>query len=243
MGRSVAAIQAVNHTAVEKPVKKPVETFTEEEQRDITGILGNPRFAPGARAGYLLRAHGEKLRYSPRAKLLYLLLAGFIGADKKRPGTIGVSMKKLAAWANCTPRCAQSAIRELTRSGPLPLLLETPGRPGKVSQYQFVRDPFSVAAAQAADAERTRKHRQPDYSRAQLQALKDGGAAELDRQIPGMKKKFNWMTPTRPAPSPVQASPDPDREKFLADLKALQRKSGPPFAPLPSPNPRSGLRP
>jgi hypothetical protein len=241
MGGSVAtAIQAVNHKAVEKPV----ETFTEKEQREITRILGDPDYAPGARAGYLLRAHGEKLRYSPRAKLLYMLLAGFIGADKKRPGSIAVSMKKLASWSNCTTRSAQSAIRELTRSGPLPLLLETPGRPGKVSEYQFVRDPFTVAAAQAADAERTRKHRQPDYSRAQLQAIRAGGADELDRQIPGMKKKFNWMTPTRPAPSPVQASPDPDREQFLAGLRAAkQRIKRSAFASSPSPDPRSGLRP
>lgn len=241
MGGSVAtAIQAVNHKAVEKPV----ETFTEKEQREITRILGNPRYAPGARAGYLLRAHGEKLRYSPRAKLLYVLLAGFIGADKKRPGTIGVSMKKLAAWANCTPRCAQSAIRELTRSGPLPLLLETPGRPGRVSEYQFVRDPFTVAVAQAADAERTRKHRQPDYSRAQFQAIRAGGADELDRQIPGMQKKFNHLTPTRPVPSPVKASPDPDREQFLAGLRAAkQRMRMKTFASSPSPDPRSRLRP
>lgn len=222
MGGSVAtAIEAVNPTGQVVP-------FTEEERRGIIRILSNAKYAPGARAGYLLRAHGEKLRFSPRAKLLYLLLAGFVGADPTRPERIAVSMRKLAAWANCTTRSAQSAIRELTRSGPLPLLLETPGRPGRVSEYQVVRDPFEVAAAQLAAAARTRTHRQPAYGKGQIQAFREGGAAELDRKLPILKKRQGWNLPTRAAlPAPAAPPPSPPYS----------------FAHVNTPNPRSGLRP
>lgn len=183
--------------------ERRVSRFTEAERASINAILSNPKVGPGVRAGILLRKH-PTLEYSRNAKLLYLLISGFIGADGLRTGGISVSMKKLAAWINASTRSAQAAVRELVRSGPLPLLTETPGRPGRVGEYRFVSNPFAVAELQQAEAERTRQHRQPRTSRERNAIMlsryvtEELDAGTTNAKLKAVDARLNWNLPTRP---------------------------------------------
>ena len=181
--------------------------FTQSERADITRILSDPAYGVGTRAAHFMRQYGHRLTFSVRAKLIYVLMAGFVGQDKNR---FTVPLKRIAGWADCTPRSAQRAIRELTRSGPLPLLLETPGRPGKVSEYRLVHDPFTVAAQQAADAERTRQRREAAKVAAERAAREAAFAAHPDNSVAAcdalaeavtpIRKKARHLLPTRKVP-------------------------------------------
>lgn len=231
---------------------EPVNTFPEQARRGIVRILSNKDYSPGARAGYLLREYGKQLEFSPRAKLLYLLLAGFMGADKKRPQSVCVSMAKLAEWLNCTPRSAQTAVRELTRSGPVPLLLEIPGRPGRVSEYSVVRDPFTIATQQAADTARILQRRRPAYLAGQFAAVREaneGQQGQIESRLTEVSKRQRWNTATRPAVvaddhhqvTPPHSTPTPTRRRParpapLPDDQAPWRAWKPPaFAPHTEP--------
>lgn len=182
--------------------RSPASGFSEEDQKKIIWILTNPKTMYGTRAGYLLRMF-PNLAFSPRAKLLYVLIAGFIGADRKTDGAISVSMKKLATWINATPRTAQSAIRELTRSGPVPLLVEVPGRPGRVGKYGWVNNPFALLEAQAKDAERVRQARDGrlrDERNEAFKALHSSKTIDEDTfaaKLAAAERRAAWNLPTR----------------------------------------------
>ena len=176
--------------------------FSSGERDRIIGILSNPNVGYGTRAGYLLRKC-PRLKFTRPAKLLYVLLAGFLGVDSKlEKNTVRVPLKVLAGWLGCTPRTVQTLVRELVRSGPLPLLTATPGRPGRASQYTFVENPFAVAAAQAEETERAHRFRQPRLVTMQaaiMVATEAGtiGSEEAGRRHQEAYKRKNWNTTTR----------------------------------------------
>jgi hypothetical protein len=183
--------------------KSPPRDLTASDQEKIAGILGRAGIGFGTRAGLLLRQF-PNLGFSRNAKLLYLLLAGFIGADGERTGEISVSLKKLAQWLECSTRSTQAAIRELCRTGPFPLLTQNPGRPGRVGKYGWVSNPFELARRQAAQAEVTRAQRR-------AQATREKNAIFVDRFVNGsideetaraklaaVEQRTKWNLPARP---------------------------------------------
>lgn len=186
--------------------------FSEADRDKIIRILTNATTMWGARAGLLMRLFPQ-LVTSVNAGYVYVLLAGMMGADGKKDGTISVSMKLIATWLGKTPRTAQSAIRELTRSGPVPLLVEVPGRPGRVSKYGWVNNPFALLEAQLADAQRVREVRQGRLSAERNEAFK---------AFHGTKTTSN--------------------EAFAAKIAAAERRAEWNLRPA-SQNPRNPLRP
>jgi hypothetical protein len=166
----------------------------------------NSDYGLGTRANYLFRTCADFLRFSPRAWLLYLALSGFFGADKKLPAdSIRVPMRKIARWLGCGERTAQRVVRELTRSGPLPLLIEQPGREGRVSQYTFIRDPFKMAAMQEVEAVRSKRKRNAGIVAQQLAIQQAEQRGELSPEVAARKLKATaqrrtWNTPTRTLP-------------------------------------------
>lgn len=145
------------------------------------------------------------MQYSPHATALYLLLSGFFGADKKlAPDTVRVPMRVIARWLHCTSRTAQRAVQELTRSGPLPLILEKPGRPGQVSEDTFVRDPFKVAAMQEVEAVRNKAKRGAAIvaAQAEIHAAESRGditPAGAAAKLKATALRRTWNTPMRGA--------------------------------------------
>ena len=171
------------------------DEFDSTEQQKINGILGDAKFSTGARAQYLFR-NCPGLRFSTRAKLLYLLIAGF-KLDNK--GNVTIPAKVLAKWVGASRRTVSSLVRELCRTGPIPLLLEQPGRPGRASQFTFVVRPFTVAHNNERAGKDNRRHRQPDATQAQIAAFKAREAGEIDeaeetRRNRETSKRRDWMT-------------------------------------------------
>jgi hypothetical protein len=185
---------------------KPLPELTPDVRDGIVALLSNPKTGPGTRAAYLCRRFPSYLGISPRARLLYVLLAGFIGADHKTTGTICVSMRKLAEWLQCSPRAAQNAVRELVRSGPFPLLTSLPGRQGRASEYGFVCNPFALADRQELDAQRTRERRQSrtsaDRNAVMIEQYSRGTLAAEDaaRKLAAISRRQEWNLPTRQVP-------------------------------------------
>ncbi len=205
--------------AVDRPKRRPPLQPTPEVYYGIIAILSNPKTGPGTRAAYLCRKYSRYLGISARARLLYVLLSGFIGADGRSNGRITVPMKKLAEWLDCTPRVAQSAVRELVRSGPLPLMTSNPGRPGRASEYGFVSNPFALAEQQAEDAQRTRERRQRRTSaerNAVMIAHHVKGTLDADaarRELSAIAKRHEWNLPTRVPLSSRPAKPASSLER------------------------------
>jgi hypothetical protein len=205
------------------PATRTALMFSSAERDAIIQALSNPKHGFGARAQYFVRNCGPKVRaaaeaagvptFSIGALSTYMLLAGFIGADKKHPDRIAVTMRTIAGWLGCSPRSAQAYVRELVRSGPLPLLVERPGKPGKPSCYGFVSNPFEIARHQADDAARVKQARtrdcvgEPVAAAFRAHVAGDITEAELHRRRAEAYKRRNWNTATRPA---VVVKPDPD---------------------------------
>jgi hypothetical protein len=138
-------------------MSKPILVLTADQKEAILKILngnGKKKMFFESRAGRLMRAFNNVLGFSGPAHLLYLHLAGFMGIDKKRArDEVQVGADVMARWLGCKERAVQKFIRELTLSGPLPLIdKRVPGGVGKTTLYAFVCDPFELAARQAEAA-------------------------------------------------------------------------------------------
>lgn len=129
-----------------------------------------------------------------------------MGLDEEHPDSIAVPMKVLAAWLGCTPRSAQMAIRELTRSGPIPLLRQNIGMTGRVSRYHFIEDPFAEAHRQQHAAARLQHIRQPQLIAERNAAFLahqrlETTSTELATVVRTAEGRAKWGLPTRRLPS------------------------------------------
>lgn len=178
-----------------------------EIQSEISDWLSG-RGGPGTRAGIVLRKYPDVFAgFSLKAKIVYVHLSGMMGLDKDDPTSIAVPMKTIAKWLNSTQRSAQNAIRELTRSGPLPLLKQEIGRTGRVSRYRFVEDPFAEALRQEQTAARVKKTRRPRLvaeRNAAFLAHQRGETTneQLTDDVRAAEGRAAWALPTRSLPKP-----------------------------------------
>lgn len=140
-------------------------------------------------AGYLVRQCPELFR-GPLEIAVYVLLAGTL----EKSGTPRTwDLSQLARWTQRSKRAVQLALNYLTLSGPLPLLLHTPGKPGRSGSYAFVRDPFAVAYQQHQDAKAASSRRQPGILQAQIAAFK----ADNDARAIRAGRRRTWNVATR----------------------------------------------
>lgn len=144
----------------------------------------------GAVAGFLCRTYPRVFARNATAELLYVLLAGLLPMNG-RP--VAITLTKLATWLGRSQRSTSEALHFLTLSGPLPLLLHVPGKPGRCGSYAFVRDPFHVAIKQARDADAARSRRQQGILAAQRVAILAGDAEREKRTA----RRRTYMTPRR----------------------------------------------
>lgn len=137
---------------------------TRIDETDYFGIvsaLGNSKYRPGTRAGYVLRNHATALKgFSMRALLLYRHIADLMGKAGQPSDEVVVPLKVLARWGQCSTRQASAEIRQLARTGPFPLLFQITGRKGRsAGRYRLVTNPFTLAAHQVSEAQQARQHR------------------------------------------------------------------------------------
>lgn len=181
-----------------------------------TAILSNEHFPRGARAAHFMRTVGGSLKFSVEARYLYVQIASCM----TKTNTATVARTAIVNWlGGVSPRTASRIVAELTRTGPVPLLVQKPGRPGRASVFAFVHNPWALAETQAAQAAETRAKRQGRVLAKQQQIQRDAEAASstgdpvtTEATIAKMhraRRMADWALPKRTPPVPV-----PDR-RFL----------------------------
>jgi hypothetical protein len=164
---------------------------------------GKPTYSFGARAGFFLRQFPEFSPKTPRARELYRHLADLTKSDEMgRPKPLSFLHSKLAAYLRCSTRTISAVLRELERTGLLPLIGVTPGKQGRASRFLFVCDPFTWAEHQDAEAKRVRAVRHARTVADQARAIRAGEsgdvtkarAAQLEREA---QRRREWNLPPR----------------------------------------------
>jgi hypothetical protein len=183
----------------------PTHSVDEDVQAQATRILSNGMFPRGARAGHFMRTVGASLKFSIQARYLYVQIASLM----TQTSTAKVPTTAIRNWlGGVSVRTATRVIAELTRTGPVPLLTQTPGRPGRPSVYGFVVNPWALAETQAKQAAETRAKRQPRVHAKQQQIVADAQASGLTNAATIAKlahagRRATWALPTRTPPAPV----------------------------------------
>jgi hypothetical protein len=165
------------------------------QQRDtITLVLSNGQFPFAARAAHLWRAAPD-LGFNVSARFAYVLIAGAM----TKQGTATIARATLAKWLAVDKRTVTRIVRELTRSGPLPLLAVTPGRKGHgVSVFQWVSNPCAFAEAQEAAAAEIRAKRAPAVLDAQAHIYaQQPDTPERAAALARTTQRREWALPTR----------------------------------------------
>ena len=126
----------------------------------ILDILNDQRLFAEVRAGKLMRNFNHILRFSCTASLLYHDLAGFMRKNHGGQFQTKIAISKMQLWmGGRSQRAVQDDIRELTLSGPLPLIrkLVPGGMGGRRTLYGFVLNPFDLAEQQLTQAQTARR--------------------------------------------------------------------------------------
>jgi len=155
-----------------------------EIRRTLSGTpdpaTGAPTFSFGARAGYFLRHFPQFGPQTPRARELYRHLADLMESEASgAPKAIHITHAKLSRYLCCSERAVSALVRQLARTGLLPLVGVTPGRTGRASRFIFVCDPFSWAENQDAEAVCVRAKRQLSTIDEQLSAFRAEERGEI----------------------------------------------------------------
>jgi hypothetical protein len=164
---------------------------------------GVPQFSIGARAGYFLRHFPDCAPPSSRAREIYRYIADLSHMDAAgHPQPVSIPHKTLAKYAHCAERSVSAAVRVLARTGRLPLIGVTPGKPGRASRFVFVCDPFAWAAAQEVEADRVRGVRQSAVARKQAQTFRAAQSgtmtdAEAEQHARNLQRQREWNLPPR----------------------------------------------
>jgi hypothetical protein len=136
----------------------------------------------------------------------------------KKTNTATVARTAIMNWlGGASPRTASRIVAELTRTGPVPLLVQKPGRPGRASVFVFVHNPWALKETQDAQAIETRAKRQGRVLAKQQQIQRDAeassttgglesGVAAIEATIAKMhraRRMADWALPKRTPPVPV----------------------------------------
>ena len=169
------------------------------ERREILAILGKRTDTFSSRAAEFLSMFAYWSPTQPRAKLLYLLIAHKLDRlptyDARHGGrpSYFVTYAALSVVLGCNKKTIQRCVRELHRTGPLPLLHISVGAIGRATSYSFIEDPFRYAAAQVLN--KTNRHARAEQQRA---AMRAAGFTDADAAMsPWIKQRETWMVSNR----------------------------------------------
>ena len=188
-----------------------------EQKNKILSILNEKLFYE-VRAGKLMRNFNHVLGFSCTASLLYRDIAGLMGASKtRRPDEVQVGISVMRRWMSGrspqgsikerASRAVQNDIRELTLSGPLPLIEKRVqgGLGGKRTVYSFVTDPFKLAERQLTRAKYAAAGEHNISTRAAIQII---DAVSGDRCL--TERQVEWFAATDGEPE----YDDPDEREY-----------------------------
>ncbi len=142
------------HGANEPTSQHVADGSRTSERRAILAVLGRRTDTFTYRALEFLSLFAYQSPAQPRAKLLYVLIAHkldrlptFDARHGGRPSYF-VTYAALSVILGCNKKTIQRCVRELHRTGPLPLLHVIVGALGRATSYSFIEDPFRYDAAQ-----------------------------------------------------------------------------------------------
>ena len=181
------------------PTRHRMAADTSLELRAIRAILGRKTDPFAKRAMTLLERFPHWSPQNPRAKLLYVVIAHRLDVrntvEAKRSGrrSHSVTYAVLAKTMACSETSIKRCVKELHRTGPLPLLDVSVGKRGRATSFSFIEDPFRYAEAQAMGQER--RHAKAEQQRAAMRTA--GFTAEAAAESPWIQKREMWMVSHR----------------------------------------------
>ena len=168
----------------------------DKERAAVRAILGDRTATFASRAAEFLCTFPHLSPRQPRAQLLYLHIAHKLDRfpTSFKPGHRGrpsYSMTQLAIAVSL--RCAEGSVtrfvRELHRTGVVPLLHVIVGKPEQASAFSFIEDPFRYAETQ----KRQVAIRRVDAERQRAAMRAAGFSDEAADASPLIKRRETWM--------------------------------------------------